>query len=44
MFSVSFGNHPDVRSIVKSKRFYPIFITAFGNGKTFSVVECLCRE
>ena len=41
---VSFGNHPDVRSIVKSKRFYPIFITGLsGNGKTFSVVQA-CAE
>ena len=37
-------NHPDVRSIVKSKRFYPIFITGLsGNGKTFSVVQ-VCAE
>jgi len=37
---VPFGNHPDVRNIVKSKQFYPIFITGLsGNGKTFSVVQ-----
>ena len=37
---VSFGNHPDVRNIIKSKQFYPIFITGLsGNGKTFSVVQ-----
>ena len=41
---VSFGNHPDVRNIVKSKQFYPIFITGLsGNGKTFSVVQA-CAE
>ena len=41
---VSFGNHPDIRNIVKSKQFYPIFITGLsGNGKTFSVVQA-CAE
>ena len=41
---VSFGNHPDVRSIIKSKQFYPIFITGLsGNGKTFSVIQA-CAE
>ena len=42
---VSFGNHPDVRNIVKSKQFYPIFITGLsGNGKTFSVVQGYCES
>ena len=41
---VSFGNHPDVRNIIKSNKFYPIFITGLsGNGKTFSVVQA-CAE
>ena len=41
---VSFGNHPDIRSIIKSKQFYPIFITGLsGNGKTFSVIQA-CAE
>ena len=41
---VSFGNHSDVRSIVKSNKFYPIFITGLsGNGKTMSVIQA-CAE
>ena len=41
---VSFGNHPDVRNIIKSNKFYPIFITGLsGNGKTLSVVQA-CAE
>jgi hypothetical protein len=41
---VSFGNHPDVRNIIKSNKFYPIFITGLsGNGKTFSVIQA-CAE
>ena len=37
---VSFGNHSDIRSIVKSNKFYPIFITGLsGNGKTMSVIQ-----
>ena len=35
---VSFGNYPDIKSIVKSNRFYPVFITGLsGNGKTMGV-------
>ena len=35
---VSFGNYPDIKSIVKSNRFYPVFITGLsGNGKTMKV-------
>jgi len=41
---VSFGNHSDVRMIVKSNKFYPIFITGLsGNGKTMSVIQA-CAE
>ena len=35
---VSFGNYPDLKSIVKSNMFYPVFITGLsGNGKTMGV-------
>ena len=37
---VSFGNYPDIKSIVKSNRFYPVFITGLsGNGKTLAVTQ-----
>ena len=41
---VPFGNYADVKSIVKSNRFYPIFITGLsGNGKTMGVIQS-CAE
>ena len=41
---VSFGNYPDIKSIVKSNMFYPVFITGLsGNGKTMGVVQA-CAE
>ena len=41
---VSFGNYPDIKSIVKSNRFYPVFITGLsGNGKTMGVTQA-CAE
>ncbi len=41
---VSFGNFNDVKKIIKSKMFYPTFITGLsGNGKTFSV-EQACAQ
>ncbi len=41
---VSFGNYPDVKSIIKSKMFYPVFITGLsGNGKTMGVTQS-CAE
>jgi MoxR-like ATPase len=41
---VSFGNYPDVKSIIKSNMFYPIFITGLsGNGKTMGVTQA-CAE
>ena len=41
---VSFGNYPDVKNIVKSGQFYPVFITGLsGNGKTMSVTQA-CAE
>jgi len=41
---VSFGNYPDVKSIVKSGMFYPVFITGLsGNGKTMGVTQA-CAE
>src|SRR6056300_143753 len=41
---VSFGNYPDVKSIIKSKMFYPVFITGLsGNGKTLAVTQA-CAE
>ncbi len=37
---VPFGNFNDVKKIIKSKIFYPVFITGLsGNGKTFSVEQ-----
>ena len=41
---VSFGNYPDVKSIVKSRMFYPVFITGLsGNVKTMGVTQA-CAE
>ena len=41
---VSFGNYPDLKSIIKSKIFYPVFITGLsGNGKTMGVTQA-CAE
>ena len=41
---VNFGNYADIKNIVKSKKFYPVFITGLsGNGKTFSV-EQACAQ
>ena len=41
---VSFGNYPDVKSIIKSKMFYPVFITGLsGNGKTMGVTQACVR-
>ena len=41
---VTHGNHKDVKSVIKSKMFYPIFITGLsGNGKTL-LVHQICHE
>ena len=41
---VPFGQFSDVKSIIKSKMFYPIFITGLsGNGKTM-MVEQVCAQ
>lgn len=41
---VSFGEHRTVKSIIKSKMFYPVFITGLsGNGKTQMVLQS-CAE
>ena len=41
---VSFGNFNTVKSVVKSKMFYPIFITGMsGNGKTLMVKEVCAK-
>jgi len=41
---VSFGNYKDIKNIVKSKIFYPTFITGLsGNGKTLGVMQA-CAE
>ena len=41
---VSFGNFSDIKKIVSSRQYYPIFITGLsGNGKTFSV-EQACAQ
>ena len=37
---VTFGNYADIKNIVKSKKFYPVFITGLsGNGKTLAVTQ-----
>ena len=37
---VPFGNFSDVKKVIQSKLFYPVFITGMsGNGKTFSVEQ-----
>ena len=37
---VSFGNFTDVKNVITSKKFYPIFITGLsGNGKTLAVTQ-----
>ena len=37
---VQFGNFKDIKSVIKSKLFYPLFITGLsGNGKTHSVEQ-----
>ena len=37
---VSFGNFSDVKNVITSKKFYPIFITGLsGNGKTLAVTQ-----
>ena len=41
---VSFGNYSDIKSIIKSGMFYPVFITGLsGNGKTMGVTQA-CAE
>ena len=40
---VAFGSFTDVKKIIKSKLFYPTFITGLsGNGKTFCVEQGMC--
>ena len=42
---VPFGNFPDVRSIIKSRKFYPAYITGLsGNGKTMMVEQVCATE
>jgi MoxR-like ATPase len=42
---VPFGHFSDVRSIIKSRRFYPIYVTGLsGNGKTMMVEQCCAIE
>ena len=42
---VPFGNFADVRSIIKSKKFYPAYITGLsGNGKTMMVEQVCAQE
>jgi len=37
---VPFGNFSDLKKVIQSKQFYPVFITGLsGNGKTFSVEQ-----
>ena len=41
---VKFGQFPDLKKVISSKLFYPVFITGMsGNGKTFAV-EQACSE
>ena len=41
---VPFGNFSDVRKVITSKLFYPMFITGLsGNGKTFSVEQACAK-
>ena len=41
---VPFGNYADVKSIIKSNKFYPVFVTGLsGNGKTMSILQA-CAE
>ncbi len=42
---VPFGNFPDVRAIIKSRKFYPAYITGLsGNGKTMMVEQVCAQE
>ena len=41
---VSFGNFPDIKKVIQSGLFYPVFITGLsGNGKTFGI-EQACAQ
>ena len=41
---VPYGNYKDIKNVIKSKIFYPMFITGLsGNGKTFNVQQA-CAE
>ena len=41
---VKFGNFNDIKKVIQSKQFYPVFVTGLsGNGKTFSV-EQACAQ
>lgn len=41
---VPFGNHKDIKSVVKARIFYPLFITGLsGNGKTESVNQACAQ-
>lgn len=41
---VPFGNFPDVYKVIKSRLFYPVFITGLsGNGKTLSVEQACAK-
>jgi hypothetical protein len=42
---VPFGNFADVRSIIKSRKFYPAYITGLsGNGKTMMIEQVCAQE
>ena len=42
---VSFGNFADIKKIIKSRLFYPTFITGLsGNGKTFGVEQACAQN
>lgn len=42
---VSFGHHQDVKSVIRSREFYPMYITGLsGNGKTMMVEQACSQE
>ena len=41
---IKFGAFPDLKKIIQSRLFYPVFITGMsGNGKTFGVEQACCQ-
>jgi MoxR-like ATPase len=41
---VPFGNYADIETIIKSKKFFPVYITGLsGNGKTMSIMQACAK-